>query len=97
MSIVDGLIQYTPDVSVLLPATLTYSVSDGLGGTGTATATINFVHVNSSPNASADAYTVFYDVVEEDKVRSFVLPVLANDFAASGQGYLLFPKNRLLS
>ena len=64
VSIVDGLIQYTPDVSVRLPVTLTYSVSDGLGGTGTATATINFVHVNSSPNASADAYTVFYDVVE---------------------------------
>ena len=88
VAIVDGLIQYTPDVSVLLPVTLTYSVSDGLGGTGTATATINFVHVNSSPNASADAYTVFYDVVEEDKVRSFVLPVLNNDFAAPNEGAL---------
>ena len=88
VAIVDGLIQYTPDNSILRPDTLTYSVSDGLGGTGTATATINFVHVNSSPNASADAYTVFYDVDEEDKVRSFVLPVLNNDFAAPEQGAL---------
>ena len=61
-------------------------MSDGLGATGTATAIIDFVHTDSSPNASADAYNVFYDEVEEDKVRSFVLPVLNNDFAASGQG-----------
>ena len=86
VSIVDGTIQYTPDNSVLLPDALTYSVSDGLGATGTATAIIDFVHTDSSPNASADAYNVFYDEVEEDKVRSFVLPVLNNDFAASGQG-----------
>ena len=88
VSIVDGTIQYTPDNSVLLPDALTYSVSDGLGATGTATAIIDFVHTDSSPNASADAYNVFYDEVEEDKVRSFVLPVLNNDFAASGQGQL---------
>ena len=69
VSIVDGTIQYTPDNSVLLPDALTYSVSDGLGATGTATAIIDFVHTDSSPNASADAYNVFYDEVEEDKVR----------------------------
>ena len=88
VSISNGYIQYTPNGQLAVPDTVTYSVSDGLGGTGTATATINMVNADSSPNASADAYTVFYNVVEEDKVRSFVLPVLDNDFAASAQGAL---------
>ena len=88
VSISNGYIQYTPNGQLAVPDTVTYSVSDGLGGTGTATATINMVNADSSPNASADAYTVFYNVVEEDKVRSFVLPVLDNDFADADAGEL---------
>ena len=45
---VDGTVSFTPAPNFFGPATITYTISDGRGGTSTATVTVNVVNTNES-------------------------------------------------
>ena len=68
----DGTITYRPNANFNGGDVITYTISDGNGGTSTATATINIAPVNDAPIANPSAVTTN----EDTAVR---VPVLAND------------------
>ena len=68
---------YRPNANFCGTDSFDYRVSDGNGGTDTATVTITVTCVNDLPTAIADTFTV-----PEDSVN-FTLDVLANDSAAN--------------
>jgi large repetitive protein len=45
----DGTVSFTPAVNFTGPATISYTISDGRGGTSTATVTVNVVNTNELP------------------------------------------------
>jgi large repetitive protein len=49
-----GLLTFTPNLNYNGPATITYTISDGQGGTATATVPVNVVSVNDAPIAAND-------------------------------------------
>ena len=51
----DGTITFTPALNFNGPATITYTISDGNGGTAMATVTVNVTAVNDPPVARPDA------------------------------------------
>src|SRR6056297_4367458 len=53
----DGSFTYTPDPDYNGPDSFTYDISDGNGGTDTATVNITVNPVNDDPNAVDDTYT----------------------------------------
>jgi VCBS repeat-containing protein len=59
----DGTFTYTPDADFSGSDVFTYTVSDGNGGTDTATVVINVTPVNDAPVASNDSYSVAEDGV----------------------------------
>jgi len=69
----DGTITFTPDPNFNGIATITYTISDGNGGTSTAIVTVTVVAVNDPPVARNDVYTM-----DEDTTAR--IPVLSNDF-----------------
>ncbi|MDC0712099.1 Ig-like domain-containing protein [Stigmatella sp. ncwal1] len=71
VTLVDGVVSYTPNPGYVGTDTFTYTVSDGNGGTDTATVTITVV--NTPPTANDDSVTV---VVGSGPV---VVDLLAND------------------
>ena len=71
-SIVAGQIRYAPAANYSGTDQFTYTISDGHGGTATATVFISATEVNDAPVAVADTATV-----EEDS--SVLIPVLTND------------------
>jgi large repetitive protein len=68
----NGTITFTPDPNFNGPTTITYTISDGQGGTSTATITLNVAPVNDPPVARNDVFTM-----DEDTTAR--IPVLAND------------------
>jgi hypothetical protein len=69
----DGVsISYTPDTNTYGSDSLNYVVSDGQGGTASATLVVTINAINDAPNAVGDSYTV-------DAGGSTTLNVLAND------------------
>ena len=54
VALVNGSIVFTPAPNYSGPASFTYSISDGKGGTSTATVTLNVSPVNDAPIASND-------------------------------------------
>src|SRR3989304_3498173 len=66
-------IDYTPDPTYTGPDSFTYTISDGNGGTDTATVLIDVGNVNDAPVALDDAATV-----DEDSTANPIDP-LAND------------------
>jgi VCBS repeat-containing protein len=72
----DGTVTYTPDLDFFGTDTFTYTVSDGRGGSDTATVTVKVNAVNDAPDAQDDAYAVL-----EDELLAVDLDggVLAND------------------
>jgi hypothetical protein len=69
-------VSYTPNADYFGPDSFTYSISDGNGGTDTATVTVNVENVNDAPVANNDNYSMNQDTTLT------VLPatgVLAND------------------
>jgi VCBS repeat-containing protein len=68
----DGTIVYTPNVDFNGVDTITYAVSDGYGGTTTATVTVTVLAVNDPPVAANDRVSTSEDT-------PVVIPVLAND------------------
>ena len=64
----DGTFDYTPDADFSGTDSFTYAVSDGNGGTDTATATITVDPVNDAPDAVDDAFTTDEDVLVSGNV-----------------------------
>ncbi|WP_370216362.1 Ig-like domain-containing protein, partial [Neptunomonas phycophila] len=57
----DGTITFTPDADFVGEATYDYTITDGNGGTDTATVTIDFAPLNDAPDAVDDAFTTNED------------------------------------
>ncbi|HVR67593.1 MAG TPA: Ig-like domain-containing protein [Verrucomicrobiae bacterium] len=66
----DGSFNYAPPLNSNGPVTFTYLVSDGKGGTDTATATINVTAVNDAPVAGDDSFTTKEDTALNSKVST---------------------------
>ncbi|MBV7265915.1 Ig-like domain-containing protein [Erythrobacter ani] len=73
----DGTVTYTPEPNFSGTDTITYQVSDGMGGFDTATATITVNPVNDAPIAGADVATV-------DEDSQVTISILANDSDPDG-------------
>ncbi|MDD2989865.1 MAG: retention module-containing protein, partial [Zoogloea sp.] len=73
----DGSLRYVPNPDFNGPDTVTYTISDGKGGTSTATVTINVVAVNDAPVALPDAATTPED-------QPVTINVLGNDSDPDG-------------
>ncbi|MCK6392377.1 retention module-containing protein, partial [Zoogloea sp.] len=73
----DGSLRYVPNPDFNGPDTVTYTISDGKGGTSTATVTINVVAVNDAPVALPDVATTPED-------QPVTVNVLANDSDPDG-------------
>ena len=73
----DGTLTYTPDPNYNGPDSITYSVSDGNGGTDTASVDVTVTPVNDAPVAVDDSATTAYN-------SSVVIPVLDNDTDVDG-------------
>lgn len=68
----DGTITYTPDADFFGVDSFSYTVTDGNGGSDTATVTIDVLEVNTPPVANDDVASV-------DEDSSVVIAVLSND------------------
>ncbi len=76
----DGSFTYTPDANFCGQDSYSYTVSDGNGGTDTATVTIDVACVNDAPVALDDAYST-----DEDTVLDVAAPgILVNDSDVDG-------------
>ncbi|MGE0247706.1 MAG: beta strand repeat-containing protein, partial [Pyrinomonadaceae bacterium] len=69
----DGTVSYTPDANYNGADSFTYTISDGNGGTATATVSLTVTPVNDPPVANDDTFTVAEDS------GSTALDVLGND------------------
>jgi Bacterial Ig domain/WD40-like Beta Propeller Repeat/Beta-propeller repeat len=74
----DGTITYTPALNFFGSDSFTYTVTDGAGGSDTATVNVNVASVQDAPSANDDAATV-----PEDSGPS-AINVLANDSDVDG-------------
>lgn len=77
VAIVGNEVVFTPAPNFNGPATITYTVDDGQGGTDTGTATVNVGAVNDGPTANDDAVTT-------DEDTPITIDVLGNDTDADG-------------
>jgi large repetitive protein len=73
----DGTITFTPAPDFNGPTTISYTISDGKGGTSTATITVTVDAVNDAPVANPSTATTNEDT-------PVVVPVLANDSDVDG-------------
>ena len=83
VSLVSGVVRFTPAANFSGVTRFTYTISDGNGGTDTATVTVNVTHVNHPPVANNDTFSVPEDGVD------VALNVLANDSTAPDTGETL--------
>jgi large repetitive protein len=72
VTLLAGVVTFTPAPAFAGPATFTYSISDGAGGTATGTVTVDVA--NAAPTAADDVLTVPFAAG-----APVLLPVLAND------------------
>jgi Ca2+-binding RTX toxin-like protein len=73
----DGTLTFTPDENFNGPTEITYTVSDGNGGTDTATVTVDVTPVNDAPDAMDDDGTTTEDT-------PVTIDVLGNDSDVDG-------------
>jgi len=79
----DGKLIYKPAANFFGTETLTYTLSDGKGGTATGTVVVTVTAVNDAPTAAADSLTVTKNTTNNS------LNVLANDSIAPDAGETL--------
>jgi Ca2+-binding RTX toxin-like protein len=73
----DGTLTYTPDADFSGEDRFTYTITDGNGGSDTATVTIDVAPLNDAPDAVDDA-------AQTNNLTPVVIPVLANDTDPDG-------------
>ncbi|MGE2692847.1 Ig-like domain-containing protein [Mycolicibacterium pulveris] len=78
VTLVDGVLTYTPDTDFHGSDSFTYTISDGNGGTATATVYVTVNPVNDAPVAVDDSLTV------DAHSGTIVLDVLGNDSDVDG-------------
>ncbi|WP_166111904.1 Ig-like domain-containing protein [Pseudoalteromonas sp. Z9A5] len=78
VSVISNKIQYTNDTNFNGVATVTYTASDGNGGTSSTTLSITITPVNDSPIANADSATM------DEDAAPLLIDVLANDSDPDG-------------
>ncbi|WP_157272170.1 Ig-like domain-containing protein, partial [Azohydromonas aeria] len=83
VTLVNGVVAFTPAPDFFGTTSFTYTVSDGNGGTATATATVTVTPVNDAPVARPDTLTVAEDS------GATVVDVLGNDDAGPDTGETL--------
>ncbi len=83
VTLINGVVRFTPTPGFSGVTTFTYTISDGNGGTDTATVTMNVFGTNNPPDAVDDIF-----VVTEDSGAT-TLDVLANDTFAPDTGETL--------
>jgi outer membrane protein OmpA-like peptidoglycan-associated protein len=83
VTVVGGVVSFTPAANYNGTVTFTYTVSDGNGGTDTATVTMTVSAVNDPPTGVADTFPV------PGASGPTTLPVLANDSSAPDSGETL--------
>ena len=91
----DGTFTYTPDLNFVGFDSFTYEVSDGNGGTSTATVTINVAPVNDAPTGADNTVTTLEDTDFTFAVTDFtfadavdsntLLAVIIDTIPANGQ------------
>jgi VCBS repeat-containing protein len=80
VTLLGGVVSYSPNANFFGSDSFTYTISDGNGGTATATVNVTVTAVNDAPVATDNAYSV-----DEDGVLNVVGPgVLANDTDVDG-------------
>ncbi|MBH0003187.1 Ig-like domain-containing protein [Pseudoalteromonas sp. SWYJZ12] len=77
-SVVDNKIQYTPAANTNGTAIISYTISDGNGGTATTNLSIIITPVNDTPIANADSATI------DEDAAPILINVLANDSDVDG-------------
>lgn len=80
VAIVNGKVVFTPTKDYFGPASFSYTVSDGKGGTSTATVSVNVCPVNDVPNAQDDTIKV----TQSGPVTLLASTLLANDNDVDG-------------
>ncbi|WP_295641014.1 Ig-like domain-containing protein, partial [uncultured Methylibium sp.] len=81
----DGSLSFTPAANFSGPTTISYTVSDGQGGTSTATVHVAVTPVNDAPVATDDGSVASpLLTVAEDSGASAPITVLANDTDVDG-------------
>ncbi|ADO74013.1 Ig-like domain-containing protein [Stigmatella aurantiaca] len=83
VTLMDGVVQFTPEADYNGTTTFTYTISDGNGGTDTATVTVTVTPVNDPPTANDDTFVV------DAGSGPTPLDVLANDTAEPDTGETL--------
>ena len=78
VDIVDNKVQYSPIINSNGVALVTYTITDGNGGTATANLVINISAVNDAPSVSPDIITLIEDS------PATLIDVLANDSDVDG-------------
>ena len=85
----DGSLTYTPKAGYNGPDSFNYTISDGKGGSDTATVTIDVTPVNDGPDAVDDAYST-----DEDTPLTVASPgVLGNDVDSDGDSLTVTANN----
>ncbi|MDV7213490.1 beta strand repeat-containing protein, partial [Azotobacter beijerinckii] len=83
VTLVGGVVSFTPTANWNGTTSFTYTLSDGNGGTDTATVSVTVTPVNDAPDAVNDSFTVAEDS------GATVLNLLANDSFAPDTGETL--------
>ncbi|MEM7703406.1 MAG: Ig-like domain-containing protein, partial [Pseudomonadota bacterium] len=78
----DGSVTFAPDPDFNGPTTVTYTISDGNGGTSTASVTVDVTPVADDPVAQDDAITI-------DEDSPAIIPALANDSDPDGDPLMI--------
>ena len=83
VTLTGGVVRFTPTANFNGTTSFTYTISDGNGGTSTATVNVTVTPVNDPPTATNDVLTVAEDVT------ATVVNVLANDNISPDNGETL--------
>jgi VCBS repeat-containing protein len=78
-------VTFTPDANYFGPASFTYTISDGNGGTSTATVNLTIANVNDNPAANNDSF----NATEDQSLVLTATQLLANDSIVPDTGETL--------